>query len=59
MITREQADEILSYVAQEIISPLAFDERPAKEIWLELSGEPFSKLCKMVYELVDKKENEE
>lgn len=59
MITRERADEILSYVAQEIISPLAFDERPAKEIWLELSGEPFSKLCKMVYELVDKKENEE
>ena len=59
MITREQADEILSYVAQEIISPLAFDERPAKEIQLELSGEPFSKLCKMVYELVDKKENEE
>ena len=59
MITREQADEILSYVAQEIISPLAFDERPTKEIWLELSGEPFSKLCKMVYELVDKKENEE
>ena len=59
MITREQADEILSYVAQEIISPLAFDERPAKEIWLELSCEPFSKLCKMVYELVDKKENEE
>lgn len=59
MITREQADEILSYVAQELISPLAFDERPAKEIWLELSGEPFSKLCEMVYELVDKKENEE
>lgn len=59
MITREQADEILSYVAQELISPIAFDERPAKEIWLELSGEPFSKLCKMVYELVDKKENEE
>ena len=59
MITREQADEILSYVAQELISPIAFDERHAKEIWLELSGEPFSKLCKMVYELVDKKENEE
>ena len=58
MLTREQADEILAYVAQELISPLAFDERPAHEIWLELTGEPFSKLCKMVYKLVDKKENE-
>lgn len=58
MITREQADEILTYVAQELISPIAFDERPAKEIWLELSSEPFRKLCQMVYELVDKKENE-
>ena len=33
MLTREQADEILAYVAQEIISPLAFDDRPADEIW--------------------------
>lgn len=58
MLTREQADEILAYVAQELISPLAFDERPAKEVWLELSSKPFNKLCGMVYELVDKKENE-
>lgn len=58
MLTREQADEILAYVAQELISPLAFNERPAKEVWLELSSEPFNKLCGMVYKLVDKKENE-
>ena len=58
MLTREQADEILAYVAQELISPLAFDKRSADEIWLELSGQPFSKLCTMVYELVDKKEIE-
>ena len=58
MLTREQADEILAYVAQEIISPIAFDKRPIDEIWLELTGEPFNKLCEMVYELVDKKENE-
>ena len=58
MLTREQADEILAYVAQEIISPIAFDKQPAHEIWLKLTSEPFNKLCKMVYELVDKKENE-
>ena len=57
MLTREQADEILAYVAQEIISPLAFDKRPAEEVWQELIGQPFNELCKMVYKLVDKKEN--
>lgn len=58
MLTREQADEILAYVAQELISPLAFDKRPAEEAWLKLSGQPFNKLCEMVYKLVDKKEKE-
>lgn len=58
MLTREQADEILAYVAQEIISPIAFDKRPAEEVWLELIGQPFNKLCEMVHKLVDKKENE-
>ena len=57
MLTREQADEILAYVAQEIISPLAFDDRPADEIWRELIGQPFNELCAMVNKLVDKKEN--
>ena len=57
MLTRKQADEILAYVAQELLSPLAFDDRPTNEIWQELTGQPFDKLCKMVYELVDKKEN--
>lgn len=57
MLTREQADEILAYVAQELISPLAFDKRPAKKVWLELSSHPFNKLCEMIYKLVDEKEN--
>lgn len=56
MITKEQADKILSYVAQEIISPLAFEERPAKEVWEELTKEKFSRLCSIVYETVDKKD---
>lgn len=56
---REEADEILSYVAQNIISPLAFDERKASEVWLELSGEKFNKLCRFIYDLVkENKKNE-
>jgi hypothetical protein len=54
MITQKEADEILSYVAQNLISPLAFDERKASEVWLELSGNKFNDLCKFVSEMVKK-----
>lgn len=53
-MTKEQADEILGYVAQEILSPMAFDTRPAGEVWKELIGEPFNKLCKIIYEKIEK-----
>lgn len=56
MITRNEADEILSYIAQNIVSPLAFDERKAKEVWLDLSGEKFNRLCEFVYNLVKESE---
>lgn len=54
MITREEADEILTYIAQNLISPLAFDERPASEVWLEMSGEKFNELCAFVYDMIKK-----
>ena len=53
---RTEAYETLSYIAQNIISPLAFDERETKDVWLELSGEKFNQLCSFVYNLT--KENE-
>ena len=55
-MTQYEANEILSYVAQNIISPLAFDSTPAKEVWLRLSGKDFNKLCAFVQTFV-KKEN--
>lgn len=58
MITRNEADEILSYIAQNIVSPLAFDDRKAKEVWLDLSGEKFNQLCEFVYNLVKESERE-
>ena len=54
-MTRNDADEILSYIAQNIISPLAFDERKAKDVWLEFSGEKFNQLCSFVYDLTKEK----
>lgn len=55
-MTQYEADKILSYVAQNLISPLAFDPTPAKEVWLRLSGKDFNKLCAFVQTFV-KKEN--
>lgn len=50
-MTLNEADEILCYIAQNIIAPMAFDERKASEVWLELSGEKFNNLCEFVYNL--------
>lgn len=50
-MTRNEADEILSYIAQNLISPMAFDNRKASEVWLELSHEKFDDLCRFVYNL--------
>ena len=53
-MTEVKANEILGYVAQEILSPMAFDNRPAKEVWSELTGNQFRKLSKIVWDDVNK-----
>lgn len=53
MITRDEADEILSYIAQNLISPLAFDKRSASEVWLELSHEKFNELCAFINNMLN------
>ena len=52
-MTKKEAEDILCYVAQNIISPLAFDKTPAKEVWLRLSGDDFNKLCKFVRDMIE------
>ena len=47
------ATEILCYIAQNIISPLAFDNRKASKVYLELSGEKFNELCKFVHKVLE------
>ena len=54
MSNQEKADEILSYIAQNIITPLAFDTRPASQVWYEMIGEPFNNLCIFVKNTLDK-----
>ncbi len=52
-MTKEEADKVLTYVAQKIISPLAFDNTPAKEVWERLSGSDFNKFCAFVRNMID------
>lgn len=54
-MTRNEADIILSHVAQNLISPLCFDKREARDIYLEYSGEKFNELVKIVYSMVERK----
>lgn len=58
-MTKNEREEILCYIAQEVISPLAFDERPASEVWLELSGEKFNSLCEFVSQFVEEEKKNE
>lgn len=55
-MTENEREEILCYIAQEIISPLAFDKRPASEVWLELSGKKFNNLCEFISQFVKEEE---
>ena len=52
-MTKNEAEQILNYVANEILAPIMYDNRPGDEIWEELIGTPFNNLCKMVYEKVE------
>ena len=55
-MTEHERDEILSHVAQNLISPLYWEgERKnmtAKEIYLKWSGEKFNELCAFVNQFV-------
>jgi hypothetical protein len=53
-MTKIEADEILQYVAQELLSPMAFGNRPASEVWEEMTKEPFNELCKIIYKKIEK-----
>ena len=57
-MTKEEATEILCYIAEEIISPLVLDNRPASEV-VEKEGytsTKFNALCKFIHGMV--KENQ-
>ena len=56
-MTEEQKNEILCYVAQNILAPFCDNKRLAIEVWDEMIGEPFNKLCKLVGSMVEGNNN--
>lgn len=48
-MANEKIKNMLTYVAQEMISPLCFSDKTCREAWKELSGEKFNELCKIAY----------
>lgn len=52
-MTKNEAEQILDYVANNILAPMCSD-KPAHEVWKELIGTPFNILCQMIYEKVEK-----
>lgn len=59
-MTRQEVDEVLSYVAQKIISPLCNDKTPAMDVWRRLSGEDFNKFVNFMYnDMIDQTCKEE
>lgn len=54
-MTKNEADIILSHIAQNFISPLCFDKREAKDIYLEYCSEKFNKLVSLVFEMVEER----
>ena len=50
-MTKEERDEILTYVAHNLISPLCFDNRPAREVYLDMSGDKFNALVEFLCDM--------
>lgn len=55
-MTKKEVDEVLHYVAKEIISPLHRDKRTGDEIWDEMIGVPFNKFVTFMHNMI-KEEN--
>ena len=53
-MTKQEADAICAYVAQNIIAPLHNEGRQGYEIFDEMTGRPFNNFCGFVYDFVEK-----
>ena len=55
-MTRQEATDILCYIAQDFLEPFTLDDSVSEELHHRMVGEQFNKLCKFINGKV--KENE-
>ena len=48
-MTKQEATDILCYIAQDFLEPFVLDGSVSEELRHRMVGEQFSKLCKFIY----------
>lgn len=56
-MTKEEATDILCYIAQEFLEPFVLDDSVSKELCHRMVGEQFNKLCKFINGKVEENES--
>ena len=56
-MTREEATDILCYIAQDFLEPFALDDSVSEELHRRMVGEQFNKLCKFINGKVEENES--
>ena len=56
-MTREEATDILCYIAQDFLEPFVLDGSVSEELHHRMVGEQFNKLCKFIHGKVEENEN--
>ena len=56
-MTKEEATDILCYIAQNFLEPFALDDSVSKELRHKMLGEQFSKLYKFINGKVEENES--
>ena len=56
-MTKEEATDILCYIAQDFLEPFVLDDSVSEELHRRMVGEQFNKLCKFINEKVEENES--
>ena len=56
-MTREEATDILCYIAQDFLEPFVLDDSVSEKLHRHMVGEQFNKLCKFINGKVEENEN--
>ena len=56
-MTKEEATDILCYIAQDFLEPFVLDDSVSEELHRRMVGEQFNKLCKFINGKVEENES--